>query len=128
MENLFQTEILQMSKFRYQLINKENNEKATKEEIQKIDELGKEIFKYIKSYFDFLSVDFILEELSKIGMCPSLIYDDNGHWAIATDGFQNVASGDEPQDMEIIHYNIEAKYWKNTVREALLFFINKDDE
>ena len=30
-----------------------------------------------------------LESLSEIGYCPNLLNDDNGHWAVKFDGFQN---------------------------------------
>ena len=36
-----------------------------------------------------------LEALSDIGASPSLIHDDNGHWAISSMGFQNVPLTDE---------------------------------
>ena len=112
-----------LSDFRYKLIEKENNEKATEQEIQKIDELEKEILDYIKEHFNILPFEFIIDELSKLGWCPSLLYDDNGHWAFTTTGFQTVPEGDDPEDMEMLNI-VKKEEWKNSPREALYNYLH----
>jgi hypothetical protein len=124
MEKSIVEEILQMSKFRYQLLKKED---LTHTDTQKIDELGQEIMKSIKDHFDFLPFDFIMDELSRLGQCPCLINDDNGHWAVTSEGYQNVIMRDELEDVES-NFFIEAKEWKNTPREALLYYLSDNDK
>lgn len=48
----------------------------------------------------------------------ALVHDDNQHWAVAFDGFQNVIAGDKPQDLQT-SYDIEASRFRPTVREAI---------
>ena len=60
----------------------------------------------------------ILNELTENGYCPALIFDDNGHWALAFDGTQPVNFYSEPQSMHTTFY-IEAGAWKNSVEEAV---------
>ena len=67
-----------------------------------------------------------LESLSSIGASPSLIHDDNGHWAISSMGFQNVPLTDEPEDITTTLF-VEAKAWKNTIREAIIYWLESDE-
>lgn len=129
MNSAFQDEILSMSNFRYKLINQlhqfGDNDPHEKEVNDQIDELTNEILKYIKLYYEQLPFEFIMEELSKLGQCPNLLNDDNGKWAVTSDGFQNVVYGDEPSDVETSFF-VEAKDWKLTPREALLHYLNEE--
>jgi len=61
-------------------------------------------------------LDWFEAEANK-GYAPSLIYDDNGNWAVAQNTNQNVRMSDA-DDLEICHY-IEAKKFKPTVRAAI---------
>jgi hypothetical protein len=125
--SVFQEELKSMSKFRYSLIHKQNEKTASDDELKQIDAISDEIVNYIKSHFEFLSFDFIMEELSKLGWCPNLLNDDNGHWAISCKGIQNVVFGDEPEDVHTTVF-VEAKYWKKTPKEALLFYLIDDND
>ena len=58
-----------------------------------------------------------LEKKVNTGACPGLINDDNGHWALVFDGFQNVVTG-KPKDVSTTFF-IKARDWKNTVRQAI---------
>jgi hypothetical protein len=125
----YQNEISRMDIFRYSLINKkETGEKNPFGNVEikdeDIDNLTTEIEKYIKLYFEELPFDFIMEQLSRLGQCPNLLNDDNGHWAVTCDGYQNVVFGDQPEDVETTFY-VDAKYWKNTPKEALLNYLNE---
>ena len=53
----------------------------------------------------------------------ALISDDQGWWAVASSGFQNLP--DPPGDVET-HFFIEAKYWRKSVREALEAYFNDE--
>ena len=127
---MYQEEILSISNFRYILIEQQNqsetNDTNYLELNDKIDELAKEIENLIQSYFEQLPFEFIIEELSKLGHTPNLLYDDNGHWAVSADGYQNVVSGDVPEDVET-HFYIEAEDWKNSPKEALYKFLHDDN-
>ena len=119
----FKEEIESMNKFRYSLIEKVNNETATQEDENKIDKLAESIEKYIQLYFEYLPFEFIMEQLSNLGQAPNLLYDDNGHWAVTSTGFQSVPNKDDPEDVET-HFFIEAKEWKDTPREALKYYLD----
>ena len=57
------------------------------------------------------------EQYADKGGCPSLIYDDDGNWAVAENGMQNIReSGTD--NLHISHY-VSADAFKPTVREAI---------
>jgi len=86
------------------------------------DLLAKEIHALLITNFNELEFDFILLQLTRLGYAPNLIYDDNGHWAVVTDGFQTVPKGINPQDIESCFF-IEKRQWKLTPRRALLKYL-----
>lgn len=59
-----------------------------------------------------------LEKITHDGMCPGLIFDDNGHWAVAFDGMQTCAAGDEGQDIDTTFIVLAAE-WCNSPRKAI---------
>ena len=63
------------------------------------------------------------ESLAEIGYCPNLLNDDNGHWAVKFDGFQNVPMCDEPEYISTTCF-IEAKDWKDSIYEALVLALS----
>jgi hypothetical protein len=60
------------------------------------------------------------ESLADIGYCPNLLNDDNGHWSVRFDGFQNVPTKDEPEDIHTTFF-IKAKDWKESIYDALIW-------
>jgi len=44
------------------------------------------------------------------GAAPALINDDNGHWALAFDGWQNVPRDDKPCDIQTCFF-VEKDLW-----------------
>lgn len=60
----------------------------------------------------------LLDKLVEGGYCPALIYDDNGHWALVSDGMQNVPLGDSPEDIAATFF-VEAKDWHETPQVAI---------
>jgi hypothetical protein len=125
--------ILSLSKKRYVFIDAQqdswNEEKMNYEynPEEEIDELGEQIAELIYQFHLSLPFEFILEELTKLGDAPSLIYDDDGHFAIETEGYQQINTGDVPIDMEF-QFWVTADKWKETPREALSYYINKNAE
>ena len=107
----------------------ENPEIYSMEEPKEIEELTDEIFDRLKAWRYNLPYEFIIEELTKLGQAPCILYDDEGHFAITGDGFQNVVMG-EATDVEIVHF-VEKELWKDTMRGALDYYLDvylKDDE
>lgn len=126
----YEDEILLLSSDRYKLIDQlqqlGEDDPLEKEINDKIDQLAKEIESLIKTNFEFISFELIMDELANLGQAPNLLYDDNGNWAVTSQGFQNVVYGDEPQDVET-HFFVEAKFWKPTPREALKYYLNYEE-
>lgn len=79
------------------------------------------IFILIKENFDTLSLEDILEAYSHTGGAPCLIYDDDGNWAITTEGYQSINLEDTPQDLDASFF-IEARFFKPNIREALKYW------
>ena len=82
-----------------------------------------EILEKIKSRE--INCEQALESLAEIGYCPNLLNDDNGHWAVKFDGFQNVPLGNSPEDISTTCF-VEAKNWKNSIYEALIHAMEND--
>lgn len=95
------------------------------EEPKEIDILGEEILMLLQQNFDKLPVDFIIEELTKLGHAPSVVYDDNGHFAVTGDGYASIS--DEPQNAGCFMY-VSKSQWKLTIREALRHYMFNPDE
>jgi len=72
-----------------------------------------------------MSFDSAFQALSEIGYCPNLLNDDNGYWAVTFDGMQNIRQTDD-EDYTGSFY-IEAKYWKETIREALIVALEEEE-
>lgn len=131
MENIKDV-IEKISEERYKFQQDEDkswDEKTNKNKIDHgeiIDRLGKAISKHIKNHFDDLEFDFIFDELTKLGDAPSLIYDDNGHFAISSIGIQSVSCEDFPADFEATMF-IKAKDFRDTPKEALKAYIFDSD-
>jgi hypothetical protein len=60
----------------------------------------------------------VVEKLNAEGGCYSLINDDNGHWAMASDGIQNVPDGDDPADIATSFW-VEKDLWADTAPMAI---------
>ena len=88
-----------------------------------IDNIAELILNKINEHRDTLQVDFIIEQLTKLGQAPNVLYDDDGRFAVISDGFQTLVLGDEADDVEF-QFNVEAKYFKKTIREALYFYLD----
>ena len=127
----YESEILELHKERYSLIEQlqqlgaDDVENQGKELDNKVDVLSEKIMDIIKQFIDELDFDFVMQQLSYLGECPNLLNDDNGNWAVTGQGFQSVASGDEPEDVEM-HFMVEASLWKPTPREALIKYLSEE--
>jgi hypothetical protein len=82
--------------------------------------------KKIKKRFKSGKLNFekTMELLSKKGFSPSLVHDDNGHWAISGDGIQNIPTENKTQDVSLTVF-VELKKWKKTIKKAMLHYLNE---
>jgi hypothetical protein len=89
----------------------------------KADLMRKQIILKLNKNQKNLSVEYIVEAITHLGHAPSIIYDDNGYFAISETGTQNVSEHDNPN---VIYFSakIEKKYWKTTIRGALEYYLN----
>lgn len=74
--------------------------------------------------FDTLPVEFVLESLTHLGDAPNLLYDDNGLWAIVTDGTQPCVSGKQKLEGDMTFW-CEKKQWFATIRKAIKYYLKK---
>ena len=122
-------EILKLDKLRYEHLTK--MEKSFNPDTfdydympTDIDELSKQIKNLIITGKDDLPVDFIIEQLTKLGESPCLLVnDDTGKYTIACDGMQDIPNALD-EDMEFTHW-VKNDGWSNTIREALYKYLNK---
>lgn len=67
-----------------------------------------------------------LEACCNKGGCPSVIYDDNGNWAVAQEGTQNIRMEDsEPLDIQ--HW-VPADAFRPSIREAIDLFMAEQQQ
>lgn len=60
----------------------------------------------------------VVEHMVNNGYCPGLLFDDNGHWALAFDGAQSLSIGDEPDDVSTSFF-VEKNLWCDTAPLAI---------
>jgi hypothetical protein len=106
-----------------------DDEKIQEANDKQIDELAKQIYDLIRQHHSRLSVEAVIEGLTKLGAAPSILYDDNGHFYIGGDGHQNLPTvGDDHLTKETTFegcWYVEAGGWKKTIREALNSYLDK---
>lgn len=83
------------------------------------------IYELLKS--NMLDCTTALETLSSSGYCPCLFNDDNGHWAVSFDGYQEVPVGKKAQDV-MTSSIIREKFWKKSIREALIYALKEGED
>ena len=136
-------QILDLSKKRYILLDKQEesyNEETDEYGIdhnEEIDEFANQILEKIKSHRHLLTFEFIIDELTKLGYAPSLLYDDDGRFAIAHDGYQTLQNNPDEKDelgnpkglgdMSLTYF-ISPELWKDTIREALNYYLDTVEE
>lgn len=72
-----------------------------------------------------LTLDGAFQALSNIGYCPNLLNDDNGHWAVSFQGFQNAPLSEGPTDITTTLF-VKKDGWQNTIHDALVYALNND--
>ena len=110
-----ETKILELSKKRYEFFDNEEGDDIN------IDILATEILKLLNEHRDELSFELIVDELTKLGQCPCLLYDDNGNFAMSGDGISEIC--EEPDDTSVVCF-VKKEQWKPTIREALYYYLD----
>lgn len=83
-----------------------------------------EVIKLLKYNKDHFSFEEIMEALDDCGFAPNLINDDCGKWAITSDGISPVCVEDEDW-VDNCSFIISSKEcWKDTIREALYYYLD----
>jgi hypothetical protein len=78
---------------------------------------------FINNFYSY-EVEFILETLAKLGYSFSLIYDDNGLYAVTGDGYSPVTL-DEKKIEGTFYSFVTEEQWKPTIRESLFLFLKE---
>lgn len=86
------------------------------------DAIQEAIYFYLNDGFDDLSVDFIIETITKLGAAPQLVYDDNGQFAVSDTGMAPVVYDDEKLT-GIMTSIIDKDSWFPTIRQALKYYL-----
>lgn len=101
-------------------------------EIKRIEELYEKIRDYIDQNYKTLSVEDVIEGLTSIGGAPSILYDDNGHFAIGGDGTQPCMDIESLPDGADADFGgtwfLKKEDWKKTIREAIDRYFERDQE
>lgn len=121
---MYKQQIKKLSKLRDEsfIYIDDNQEELSPEQEKIIDDLAVQILTLIRAGCNTLPIDFIIEELTKLGWSPSILYNDNGKFAVTSDGYQTIS--DKTEDTTIMCF-IEKNDWKDTIREALNHFLDK---
>lgn len=91
---------------------------------QLVDEISSDIIAVFRDKSEDYEVDFMIESLTRFGLAPSILYDDNGMFAVTCDGFQPIVTGKQRINGTMT-FAVKKKQWKKTIREALKYFINE---
>ena len=71
-----------------------------------------EILEYYE-HGDF-TFELAMQAIVNNGDCPALLFDDNGHWVISDMGPENIGGVWSESDR-----------WKDSIREALIYYLSK---
>lgn len=87
-----------------------------------IDEIEYKITNEFINRCNKFEVDFILETLTSFGQAPNVVYDDNGMFAVSSEGWQPVVTGQQRIE-GVISVSVEKVQWKKTIRQALKHYL-----
>lgn len=84
-------------------------------------------FIYENEYSKDSFLDSDMEALASIGDCPTVLYDDNGNFAIGSTGFQNVTWLKNLKDDDDVSFNgfwsLLKKDWKPNIKQTMNHYI-----
>lgn len=96
-----------------------------------VDSLTREILATISRGRDELSFEDMFEACTHLGQAPTLLYDDNGHFAVGYTGMQSMSLDPEEDYARENTFDgawiLPPNSWKKTVREALYNYLDRTD-
>jgi hypothetical protein len=93
---------------------------------KEIDDLGKQILTYLRIWQSDLTFEFIVEELTKLGWEPNLLYNGDGMFAISGEGIQSIPMCEEQEKgSDWVGHWVQEGGWFDTIREALKYYLNE---
>lgn len=116
-----QIRIENLSKKRYKYFAQDEMSKTDQDTV---DVLADEILDCIKRWRNSLHFEFIIEELTKLGWAPCLLYDDDGNFAISGDGMEPL-NQHTYADTVLTHF-IKYNAWQPTIRKALDYYLDNE--
>lgn len=123
-------EDLQKKRYEYIREQEESFDPSTgayKEKNKEIDKLAELIKDYICEHQETLAIEFIIEQLTMLGLAPSIVYDDNGHFAVTGPIYSTVSAEEGPEDIKM-YFFVEKYEFEDTIREALRKYLEKINE
>jgi hypothetical protein len=85
-----------------------------------VDELYERVWEIFKDSHAMFELDFVLESLSKLGMNPVLVNDENGNWSFIGTGCFDINKDEDPTHVTVI---VSPDEWSASIREALTKFL-----
>lgn len=112
------------------IIDKRSAILKTNYESEEADRLRQLIRDLLFNHQEELTVEFILESLTRLGAAPSLLYDDDGHWTVGGDGMQAVMAFEDRSKETTFDASwwVGPGRWKQTIREALRDYLVPESE
>ena len=90
--------------------------------MKKANQIELSITTSLREHYNEYGVDEIIETLTRFGQAPCLVYDDNGMFAVSSDGYSPMVMDDELIDGGV-SVAVEKHMWKKTIREALWYYM-----
>lgn len=98
------------------------------ENMKEADAIEEKIVKIFRERHEEFECDFILETYTHFGAAPSLIYDDNGMWAVLSEGTQPVVYGDDVFEGHVdMMFFCNKDQWFDTIRGAVTHYLMNRD-
>jgi hypothetical protein len=96
-----------------------------KDRQKRTDLMRLNVLEYIRINHSQMMVDTIIEGLTSTGDAPSVLYDDDGHFAVESEGIQGVMLEDERFGKFDGTWFTTKESWKPTIREALNYYLDQ---
>lgn len=88
-----------------------------------VDRLTQDIISKLRMWMDHLSPMFMLSVATYLGSAPSLLYNDNGGWAVEGSGYQDLCLDNDPNNRTNMNFSVKNSKWVDTIEEAVLNYI-----
>jgi len=97
---------------------------AKKQRKRLINKNTREIEAALLQGSDTLPVDLLITADTHLGGAPQLVYDDNGRFAVTSDGYAPLVMDDERIEGSMTAF-VEKEMWFSEIRDALKFYLTE---